>query len=49
VFSSELSMPSLLACFFSGPVPIALLTNPAPPHVNLEACQLANYYFVTII
>jgi hypothetical protein len=31
VFSSELSMPSLLACFFSGPVPIALLTNPAPP------------------
>jgi hypothetical protein len=49
VFSSELAMPSLLACFFNGPVPVALLTHPAPPHVNLESLQLANYYFVSVI
>ena len=49
VFSSELAMPSLLACFFNGPVPVALLTRPAPPHVNRESLQLANYYFVSVI
>jgi hypothetical protein len=36
VFPIELSLPGLLACFFSGPVQPMLLANPAPS-VNLEA------------
>ena len=47
VFHTELSLPSLLACLFSGPVPAALLSNPVP-HVNLEALLPANYYFVSM-
>jgi hypothetical protein len=47
VFHTELSMPSLLACLFTGPVPAALLATPVP-HVSLESLLPASYYFVSM-
>jgi len=48
VFSTQQSMPSLLACFFTGPVPVSLLANPTP-HLNLESTLIANYYYVSMV
>jgi hypothetical protein len=48
VFPVELSLPGLLACFFSGPVPQGLLANPSPS-VNLQAVwQGAKHFFVSV-